>query len=471
MSYIFPADNAKCINNLLKDYAKKLNIKEQNLLLAEPISSFSSYFGYKKLSKRCIQIQFIQGLQQALTKIHPYKLEDVLDISDATGSSDEGTSKDFVSRKEKQAYFMANQFLTLAAILFMCDSINHEYTIRGAKNNSELHKLLRHSLCYSSLNQPSDIDLRTIYCAASDSLKKYSLSDINAKHDFANDSMIDQGMWDEFTSYVEEQKKQYINAPQMNLPITDVVVPCFEKGARWVGWSLGFSAANQASRTTPMLSPTVTLSGLLVGASSMTSYSSGYWVAAAMATSIVQSTIIIFSAALMGEIVRYIGTGIGYGVGFSLDMGVKGILTLCQLIQHAFMDKTQNERLLNGINVAKKEMLISTDSAEKELHNPFSIKITVNKDNSVWMGVAEEKIKLDMSQVSDNKAFSLEVEKKLKQLMEKPSVKEFLESLEKKPLPSDSTPLLASSSTLFSSSSDAGTSKASEEKMTLGVPS
>jgi len=173
------------------------------------------------------------------------------------------------------------------------------------------------------------------------------------------DEVISEDNWLSFAKHVSKRCKE-LNVKRDNLPITHFVVPRVEQAFTWTGYSLGWAIGERLGDTTTVMNTKTVVTGGVTSLACMVLGGSGSMgamlFAFPFAADFVKNTAIVFTAGVMGEIVKLLGTATGYGIGLTLDYACKAIYALYKQLQWWMTDKTFDSRLANGMNMTTGEI-------------------------------------------------------------------------------------------------------------------
>lgn len=308
-----------CLRKLLSLRDNYENRTKINLEALPQPYNVSLFFGKKDVKNRLKQIKFIENwLDIFRDKLKP-------DLN-------------FACELEIQEHLMGLRML-VAVIFYTRNQIDETYTVRSG-SSSTLALLLEEAL---SLGHGNTVDEETYACCLltaqrfTQANELHYINSLLAKQTkVAKQAYISDIEWNRFTRFIMKECSNLDKKWRKNYPITSVTIPLFALPLEAAGTSIGWLIGDLAAQSYSLLSTRHALTAmfgsgliLLMGSGVSTGV---MLLSPTYAGKLLDTFFGVSFAYVLGLVMRLLGTGLGWGVGMTLDVGWKLLYSACSLI-------------------------------------------------------------------------------------------------------------------------------------------
>ncbi|CDZ78712.1 hypothetical protein BN59_03024 [Legionella massiliensis] len=306
-----------------------------NLSEASQPYAISIFFGAKDIKMRNRQISFIESMLAYLEKDLPQTPDDSFD---------------------SQRYLAALQILVCVSF-YVKSQIDKTYTLPlRSSASATLGQLLDDAMGLTYTN-PLDLETQT-YCL----LAAKRLIQTPGCYETINSCLKDSippKLWNDFTEFVYHESKPLNQNLLANFPATSIMIPIFAKPLELAGYATGFVLGDIVSKSTKLMPAqyaltTVVGSGLVLFVGSGGSLAAVF-IAPTLASRLLDAYCGITLAWVMGNSMKLVGKGLGFGVGMTLDLSWKMLYSICSQIASL---NNQKSLKLTGVSLHDGQRII-----------------------------------------------------------------------------------------------------------------
>ncbi|STX28644.1 Dot/Icm secretion system substrate [Legionella beliardensis] len=383
----------KKLLTLRSDYESRTKL---NLETSPEPYTVSLFFGKKDIKTRLKQISFIENWLIIL-------------------SSQLKPNLDFTCEEEIQAHLMGLRML-VATAFYIRNQIDDTYTIRSGIN-ATLGLLLEEALLLCSSNLVDEETYACCLLATQRYLRDNQLQTINSilskRNNNAKNAYISEIEWNKFTIFINQQCNNLDKKWHKDYPITAIMMPLFALPMAAAGTSIGWLVGDLTAKSYSLLPARHAVTALfgsgLILLMGSTSSMGIMLLAPTYAGKLFDTFFGVSFAYVLGSVMRLLGTGVGWGVGMTLDLTWKLLCNACSLLTKAMISQAKlppitgfnlvnGHRVVNGIELAVMD-LIEIEKIKSNNYEAHPITLNMAEDGFlIKIGDEEAKIKWQVSE-------------------------------------------------------------------------